>query len=116
MEFCLGFLWGVRVPSLKLTQPTKIPIEIMVNIFKMVDVPWRFVRFPGGSTGRIGVFFSSNEKLFDVENYVPPGTPRPTSIFNGCFNWTWMMIPNHYIKNGWKSPFPSIEKNGCLGY
>ena len=57
MEFCLGFLWGVRVPSLKLTQPTKIPIEIMVNIFKMVDVPWRFVRFPGGSTGRIGVFF-----------------------------------------------------------
>ena len=25
-----------------------------------------------------------------------------TTIINGCFNW--MMIPNLYIENGWKSP------------
>ena len=25
-------------------------------------------------------------------------------LINGCFNW---MIPNLYIGNGWKSPFPS---------
>ena len=28
-------------------------------------------------------------------------------IFNGGFSW---MIPNLYIKNGWKSPIPSIQK------
>ena len=28
-------------------------------------------------------------------------------VFNACFNW---MIPNLYIGNGWKSPFPSIYK------
>ena len=28
-------------------------------------------------------------------------------FFNRCFNW---MTPNHYMKNGWKSPFPSIKK------
>ena len=34
-------------------------------------------------------------------------------VLYGCFKRT---IPNHYIKNGWKSPFPSIKKWWALGY
>ena len=30
-------------------------------------------------------------------------------FINGCFNW---IIPNLYIGNGWKSPFPSMKING----
>ena len=33
--------------------------------------------------------------------------PQGQPFINGCFNW---MIPNLYIGNGWKSPFPSIFK------
>ena len=34
-------------------------------------------------------------------------------FINCCFNW---MIPNLYIGNGWKSPFPSIFKWLALGF
>lgn len=36
-----------------------------------------------------------------------PGTPRPTTFFMVVSIW---MMPHHYMKNGWKSPSPSIYK------
>ena len=42
-----------------------------------------------------------------------PETPKQPFI-NGCFNWMMNQITKH--KNGWKSPFPSIYKAGCLGF
>ena len=54
-------------------------------------------------------------RVFPMQKAAPktlkPGTSKHP-VFNGCFNW---MIPNHYIKNGWKSP-NIHQKNGCFGY
>ena len=40
----------------------------------------------------------------------------------GTLNHQFLMVgyqlddePNHYMKNGWKSPFPSFLKTGCFG-
>ena len=47
-----------------------------------------------------------------ITRYFMPGTPN-NQFFNGCFNW---IIPNYYIKNGWKSPFPSIKNWFSFGF
>ena len=40
--------------------------------------------------------------------------PQGQPLVNGCFNW---MIPNLYIGNCWKSPFPSIfNERLALGF
>ena len=39
-----------------------------------------------------------------------------TTIFYIKISFSWMMIPNLYIENGWKSPSPSIFKWLEMGF
>ena len=46
---------------------------------------------------------------FNLELQLQPGTFK-------CLAINWMMQPDLYIGNGWKSPFPFSFFTGCLGF
>ena len=74
-----------------------VPVPVIASARRRLwDVPrWKASRVQAGE-GWVG--FRSTFPFLE-----PQGQP----FINGCFNW---MIPNLYIGNGWKSPFPSIYK------
>ena len=73
-------------------------------------------QIPFGITNRkLGnIFFAQAVKPKKMFKKNIPGTPRRPTIYKRlAINW---MIPNLYIGNGWKSPFPSIYKWLEMGF
>ena len=101
----LGIFW-----LLKITLTFIIYIhwlKVMFNMFYIIQMTLQIV---------VGPQFPPNKKAFNRF--------RTTLLFPATWNskqpislWLFQLDdePNHYIKNGVVSPFPSI-KSGCLGY
>ena len=60
-------------------------------------------------TRKYDMFFSARE-VISVEGEKISTWNSKQPVLSGCFTW---MTPNHYMKNGWKSPCPSIQ-NGLF--